>query len=96
MYSHCIHIICSDNSDNSWNNLCDTCKDRMLLSELYHLNDANLQKKMTWYQWKMVPGKNRKEHFEKTMKRDKTIGAFNYACEILTSFLLDYVIKQKQ
>ena len=51
---------------------------------------------MTWYQWKMVPGKNRKEYFEKTMKRDKTIGAFNYACEILTSFLLGYVIKQKQ
>ena len=30
------------------------------------------------------------------MKRVKAIDAFNYACEILTSFLLHYFIKQKQ
>ena len=65
-------------------------------AKLYHLDDANLEKEMTWDQWKMVPGKNGKEYLEKAVKRGKAIDAFNYACEILPAFLLHYFIKQKQ
>ena len=98
LYSHALpeSIVCSDNSDKSWNNLCETFKGAKLFNKLYHLNDANLENEMTWYQWKMVSGKNRKRYLEKAMKRGKTIDAFNYACEILPSFLLHCFIKQKQ
>ena len=98
MYSHALpeSTVCSDNSDKCWNNLCATCKDAKLFSKLYHLDDANLEKEMTWYQWKMVPGNHGKEYLEKAVKRGKTIDAFNYACEILPAFLLHYFIKQKQ
>ena len=60
LYSHALpeSIVCSDNRDKCWNNLCETCKDAELFSELYHLDDGNLEKEVIWYQWKMVPGKN--------------------------------------
>ena len=96
LYSHALpeSIVCSDNSDKCWNNFCETCKDAKLFSELHHLDDANLEHEMTWHQWKMVPGKNGNEYLEKAMKRGKAIDAFNYACEILSPFLLHYFIKQ--
>ena len=47
-------------------------------------------------QWKMVPRKNGNEYLKKAIKRGKTIDTFNYACEILPSFLLHLFIKQKQ
>ena len=40
-------IAYSENSDKCWGNLCDTCKDEKLLSELYHLDNASLGKEMT-------------------------------------------------
>ena len=72
---------CGDHSDKCSNNLCETCKDAKLFSERYHLDDANLDKEMKCYQWKMLSRKNRKEHHEKAMKTGQAINAFNYACD---------------
>ena len=53
-------ITSSDNDGRCWSNLCEIWKVSQLFSELYHLDDANLKKEMTWYPWKMLPRENGK------------------------------------
>ena len=98
LYSHVLPqtLVCNSKSDFCWNNICESCKDAQLFRVLYNLNGNDLDKHVEWYQWEKVPGPNRKEYLEKTLKKGSASVLYSAACAMLPSFLLHYFIKQQQ
>ena len=97
LYSHNLpnKFVCSQSNDDCWFNKCNQCKDALVFSKNYHLqNDATLQE-VRWYQWENAVNSAGKKRLEKVLKETLIDDLHDSLCTQLPAFITHYYIKQK-